>query len=117
ADRPWPESATNPAEHAHGKVRAIGLDEVDVETPRGRLRLATAAAGDQSRAVMRHDPLEHEGASRDLREIESEPLGERGVEIFDIAVNIGGEEAGARPVPKGNRRPCPGAGHLRAPAG
>src|SRR5215831_14481868 len=53
------QSATNPVQHSDGKARAISLDEVDVESPRGRLRLATAAAGDQSRAVMRHDPLEH----------------------------------------------------------
>src|SRR6516165_2877962 len=103
-DKRMRHSATNPLQHAHGKARAIGLDEVDVEAPRGRLRLATAAAGDQSRAIMRHDPLAHEGASRDLREIESEPLGERGVEIFDIAVNISGKEAGWRAVQIGNRR-------------
>src|SRR5262249_56471295 len=40
----------------------------------------------------------------DLEEIECESLGEGGVEIFDIAVNIGGEEAGWRAVQIGNRR-------------
>src|SRR4029078_2369312 len=42
---------------------------------------------------MRHDPLEHERASRDFRQIEPEPLGKRGVEIFDVTLCVGSEEA------------------------
>src|SRR5215472_7503613 len=50
-DKRMRQSATNPMQHADGKARAISLDEVDVEAPRDRLRLATATVGDQSRAI------------------------------------------------------------------
>src|SRR5579885_3805798 len=63
-----------------------------------------ARAGDQSRAVRRHDLSELERATGDLGEIEPEPLGESRVEIFDVAVGVGGEEAGRGVVEISDRR-------------
>ncbi len=45
-----------------------------------------------------HDVLELEAAGADLGEIVVEPVGERGVEIGDVAVALGREEAGRRMV-------------------
>ena len=44
------------------------------------------------------------GRDGDFREVEAEPLGERGVEIVDIAVGVGGEETGRRAVQISDRR-------------
>ena len=49
-------------------------------------------------------------------EVEPEPLGERGVDIFDRAVGIGGEEAGRRAVEIGDGRLHLGEARLLARA-
>ena len=63
-----------------------------------------AAAGprDECSAVLGHDLGELEMASSDIGEVEAEPLGERGIEIVDSAVAVGGEEAGGRVVEIGD---------------
>ena len=87
---------------AHRKRGAVGLDEVDIEAPRVAVRRAAAGSGDERGAVFRHDVGELELAARCVGEVEAEPLGERGVEIIDGALAIGGEETGRRIVEIGD---------------
>ena len=71
------------------------------------LRLACGLLGlwrDQGGAVLRHDRFELERPACDFRQVEAEPLGERGVQVVDIAVGVGGEETGRRAVEIGDRR-------------
>ena len=103
-------------QHAHRQAGAVGLDQVEVEPPRRARRLAAAVRRDQRRAVGRHDLGQLELPPGDLRQVEAEPLGERGVEIFDRAVGIGGEEAGRRAVEIGDRRLHLGEARLLARA-
>ena len=65
-------------------------------------RSAAAGSGDERGAVFRHDLGELELAAGDVGKVEAEPLGERGVEIVDGAVAVGGEEAGRRVVEIGD---------------
>ena len=109
-------SAREPVQDAHGKAGAVRFDEVDVEAPRGALNAAATSARDERRAVLRHDLRKLEGPVRDLREVEAEPLGERRVEIFDIAVGVGGEETSRRAVEIGDRRLHLGEARLLARA-
>ena len=88
---------------AHGKRGAVGLDEIDVETPCVALGSAAAGPGNERSPVFRHDLGELELASRDIAKVEAEPLGERGIEIVDGAVAVGGEETGRRVVEIGDR--------------
>ena len=59
---------------------------------------AAAQRGQQRRAVAGDDVGELEAAGADLGEILIEPIGERGVEIDDVALGIDGEEAGRRVI-------------------
>ena len=108
--------ARQTVQDANGQAGAVGLDEVDVEAARAALRAAAAGARDQRRAVGRHDLRQLEPRIGDLGEVEAEPLGERRVEIFDIAVGVGGEEAGRRTVEIGDRRLHLGEARLLAGA-
>ena len=98
-------------ERARGAGRAVGAEGDLVEQPR---RNGAAAAGlevdvenlglhvaghrrqrgEQRRALARHDVVEPQAAGADLREIMVEPIGQRGIEIDDVAVALGREEAG-----------------------
>ena len=92
-----------PVQDAHGQARAVGLEEVDVEAAGGERRLAPAGAGDERGRVLRHDPVELERLGGEFGQIDAEPLGERGVEIIDAAIGIGGKEARRRIVEIGDR--------------
>ena len=91
-------AAREPVQDAHRQVGAVGLDQVDIEMPRGALGLGAAGAGDQGGAVMGHDLAELQRPVGDLRQVEPEPLRQGGVDIGDVAVGAGGEEAGRRVV-------------------
>ncbi len=98
-------------ERARGAGRAVGAEGDLVEQPR---RNGAAAAGlevdvedlglhvagnrrqrgEQRRTLARHDVVELKAAGADLREIMVEPIGQGGVEIADVAVALGREEAG-----------------------
>jgi hypothetical protein len=78
-------------------VPAAGL-EVDVEDLGLHVARHRRQRGEQRRALARHDVLEPQAAGADLREIVVEPAGERGIEIDDVAVALGREEARRRMV-------------------
>ena len=67
--------------------------EVDVENLGLHVARHRRQRGEQRRALARHDVVELETGGADLREIVVEPIGERGVEIDDIAVGLGRKEA------------------------
>ena len=93
-------------ERARGPGRAVGAEGDLVEEP-DRQRAAAASLevdvenlgldvarhgrkrGEQRRAFAGHDVVELEAAGADLGEIVIEPVGERGVEIDDVAVGLG----------------------------
>ena len=81
-----------------GTVRPVAGLEVDIEDFGLHVAGHRRERGEQRRALARHDVVELEAAGADLREIMVEPIGERGVEIDDVAVALGGKEAGRRMV-------------------
>src|SRR5262249_37206664 len=68
--------------------------EVNVETLGLHVARHRRQRGEQRGALARHDVVELEAGGADLREIMVEPIGERGVEIDDIAVGLGRKETG-----------------------
>ena len=102
-------------ERARGAGRAVGAERDLVEQPRRNGAAAPGLEvdiedfdlhvarhgrerGQQRRALACQDVLELEAAGADLREIMVEPIGERGVEIDDVAVALGGKESGRRMI-------------------
>ena len=77
------------------RAPAAGL-EVDVEDLGLHLARHRRQRGQQRRALAGHDVVELEPAGADLGEIVVEPVGERGIEVADMAVGLGREKpAGA----------------------
>ncbi len=97
-------AARQPMQDARRQARAVGFDEVDVEAPRRALGRSARLRSDQRGVVLRHDRSELERPACDFRQVEPEPLSERGIEVVDIAIGVGGEEAGRRAVEIGDRR-------------
>ena len=69
-----------------GTVRPLAGLEVDIEDLGLHVAGHGRERGEQRRALARHDVVELQAAGADLREIMVEPIGERGVEIDDVAV-------------------------------
>jgi hypothetical protein len=82
-----------------GRNSASGAGlEVDIEDLGLHVARNGSKRGEERRALAREDVVELETAGADLREIMVEPIGERGVEIDDVAVGLGRKEARRRVV-------------------
>ncbi len=82
-----------------GRNGAAGAGlEVDIEDLGLHVARHGSERGEERRALAREDIVELETAGADLREIMVEPIGERGVEIDDVAVGLGRKEARRRVV-------------------
>ena len=85
-------------EEAHRQRAAPAGFQVEVEHLGLHLAGRRPQRGQQGRAVAGHEIGELEPAGADLGEILVEPVGECRIEIDDLAVGIGGEEAGRRMI-------------------
>ena len=81
---------------AHRHDAAVARLEIDIEKLGERRFARRCDPRQELRAGFRNYVLEPQGAARRRFEIEAEPLRQRGIDIGDAALRIGGEEAGRR---------------------
>ncbi|ODA68899.1 hypothetical protein A7A08_00733 [Methyloligella halotolerans] len=95
-------AAGQTVEDADRQAGAVGLHQIELEPARRALGRIAAGAGQKGCPVPGHDVLELQLIRGGIGQIDAEPLGKGGVEIFDIALRIGGEETGWRVIQIGD---------------
>ncbi|MCY1489888.1 hypothetical protein D9M68_236280 [compost metagenome] len=85
-------------DHAHRQALAVQLAQIEVEhlgLLQARLRLHGL---DERQPLAGHQVADADRAWLELGQVDAEPIGERGVDVEDLALAPGGEEAGRRVV-------------------
>ena len=83
---------------AHGQRLAGHRRKIEVDDRIARRARIGLDRADKRHAVAGDDLAQRRGARREAREIDAEPFGERGVDVGDAALLVGGEETGRRMI-------------------